>query len=62
VATGTRGSNQVTQIVLDITPREPEITRERRHAPRLIGEQFEEIAAKGHGATIGTWRPALAGR
>ena len=38
----------MTQVVLDITAREAEITRERRDAARLIGEEFEEVATEGH--------------
>ena len=52
VSGGTRGSDQMTQVVLDIAAGEAEITRERRHTPRLIGEQFEEVAAKRYRVTV----------
>ena len=42
----------MTQVVLDIAAGEAEITRERRHTPPLIGEQFEEVAAKRYRVTV----------
>ena len=41
------------QIVFDITPRDTEIARERRHTARLVGEQREKVATKGHSITAG---------
>src|SRR5262245_1769460 len=40
------------EIVLDITTRDPKITRQRRYTPRLVGEQFEEIAAERYRVTV----------
>jgi hypothetical protein len=47
-----RRAQQVTQVVLDVPARHPELARERGDRARLVGEQVEQVLAERHATII----------